>query len=36
MRARRADQSATLRTAEAAFEEIAARGQAADPRSYAL
>jgi diguanylate cyclase len=36
MRARRADQSATLRTAEAAFEQIAARGQAADPRSYAL
>jgi len=36
MRARRADQSATLRTAEAALEEIAARGQAADPRSYAL
>jgi len=36
MRAHRADQSVTLRTAEAAFEEIAARGQAADPHSYAL
>src|SRR5579862_4117236 len=36
MRARRVDPSATLATAEAAFEEIAARGQAADPRSYAL
>jgi diguanylate cyclase len=36
MRACHADQSATLRTAEAAFEEIAARGQAADPHSYAL
>jgi diguanylate cyclase len=36
MRARRMEPSATLRTAEAAFEEIAARGQAADPHSYAL
>jgi diguanylate cyclase len=36
MRARRLEQSATLRTAEAALEEIAARGQAADPHSYAL
>jgi diguanylate cyclase len=36
MRARRVDPSATLRTAEAALEEIAARGQAADPHSYAL
>jgi diguanylate cyclase len=36
MRARRVEHSATLRTAEAALEEIAARGQAADPHSYAL
>jgi diguanylate cyclase len=36
MRARRVEQSDTLRTAEAALEEIAARGQAADPHSYAL
>jgi diguanylate cyclase len=36
MRARRVEQSVTLRTAEAALEEIAARGQAVDPRSYAL
>jgi diguanylate cyclase len=36
MRARRADPSASLQTAEAALEEIAARGQAADPKSFAL
>ena len=36
MRGRRVEHSATLRTAETALEEIAARGQAADPRSYAL
>ena len=37
MSARRGQQEhATLQTAEAALEEIAARGQSADPRSFAL
>jgi diguanylate cyclase len=36
MSARRDQQHPTLKTAEAALDEIAARGQAGDPRSFAL